>query len=110
MTTYPELWKESDLDEVVHTLATWLGLFAYHTRDSRRSAAGFPDWVIAGPGGVIFRENKREDGKLTDDQRAWAQVLTEAGADYELWRPSDAISGRIKAELQRLRRGHARTG
>jgi hypothetical protein len=30
-------------------------------------------------------------------------VLLAAGADYEVWRPADALDGRIKAQLARLR-------
>ena len=106
VTTQADLWREADLDEHVRQLAKLYGLLAYHTRDSRNSAAGFPDWVIAGPGGVIFRENKRQDGQLTEAQLAWARMLTLAGADYEVWRPDDALEGRIKLELERLRRSH----
>ena len=103
MTTQADLWTEADLDEHVRQLAALYGLAAYHTRDSRGSAAGFPDWVIAGPGGVLFRENKRQDGTSTWPQLAWARVLLSAGADYETWRPADAIEGRIQKELERLR-------
>ena len=106
MTTQADLWREADLDEHVRQLASLYGLAAYHTRDSRGSAAGYPDWTIAGPGGVIFRENKCQDGKPTPAQLRWARELLLAGADYEVWRPADALSGRIKLELERLRRGH----
>jgi hypothetical protein len=100
---YADQWAERDLDEHVRGLAKLYGLAAYHTHDSRQSAAGFPDWVIAGPRGVLFRENKRQSGKLTPQQEVWARVLLAAGADYEMWRPADALDGRITAQLQRLR-------
>jgi hypothetical protein len=103
VTTQADLWRERDLDEHVRGLAKLYGLAAYHTHDSRQSPAGFPDWVIAGPRGVLFRENKRQNGTPTPAQLTWARVLLAAGADYEVWRPADALDGRIKAQLARLR-------
>jgi hypothetical protein len=75
---------------------------AYHTHDSRHSPSGFPDWVCAGPGGVLWRELKRESGKLTTAQLGWLQTLTGAGQDAGVWRPADLCSGRITRELATL--------
>jgi hypothetical protein len=94
--------SEADLDRNIKQLAAWLRLYAYHTHDSRRSPRGFPDWVIAGPGGVIFRECKSLTGTLTVDQRAWLRALASARADVSVWRPGDWHNGRIRRELERL--------
>lgn len=64
----------------------WLGLHCYHTHDSRRSVPGFPDLVIAGPGGVLFRELKAAS-RLSRQQSDWITALARAGADVTVWRP-----------------------
>ena len=44
---------------------------AYHTHDSRRSAKGFPDLVLAKNGVVLIVELKTDTGVATPDQVAW---------------------------------------
>ena len=78
-------------------------ILGYHTHDSRKSAGGFPDWCFTGPGGVLFRELKTERGKLSQAQEMWLQALARAGADVDVWRPADLLSGRIARELAALR-------
>jgi hypothetical protein len=63
---------------------------------------GFPDCVIAGLGGVLYRELKQDRKYPEPEQRKWMAVLTEAGADVDVWRPRDLLSGRIEAELKAL--------
>lgn len=65
---------------------------------------GWPDLTIVGPGGVLFRELKSPTGTTTPDQRAWIAALAEAGADVGVWKPRDLDSGRIRAELEGIRR------
>lgn len=83
-----------------------LGLGYYHTYDSRRSPKGFPDCVIWGPGGVIFRELKRQMMKPTDVQAACIETMQAAGQDVDVWRPSDWFDGRIYLELCQVLDGH----
>lgn len=45
--------------------------------------------VIVGKGGFIFRELKTEKGYLSEAQVLWLAKLTAAGADADVWRPSD---------------------
>lgn len=73
---------------VVLDLARALGWRAYHTHDSRRSAAGFPDLVLVRDR-VIFAELKTATGRLSADQQVWLHELEHAGADVHIWRPSD---------------------
>lgn len=94
---------EAALQDAVAGLIRWLGLLAYHTYDSRRSGPGFPDLVIAGPGGHLFRELKTRTGKLSPAQQQWIERLGSAGADVAVWRPADLTSGRIQAELEAIR-------
>ena len=106
------LMAESELDELIRVECKRLGLLAYHTRDSRRSSRGFPDWSIAGPHGVLFRECKGERrdgtlGKVQPEQRLWLAALSANGDDAGLWLPDDWRSGRIMDELVAAARGSA---
>lgn len=85
-------------------LCSWLRLRWYHTHDSRRSPAGFPDLVIAGPNQVIYAELKSTRGRLTADQAAWIEALNAAGTNAYVWRPDDIHE--INVILQKLARGN----
>jgi hypothetical protein len=87
------------LDAHVRKLAADLGLLRYHTHDARRSPAGFPDLVLCGPGGVLFRELKRQGRDPTPAQQRWLDALAAGGADAGTWRPADLLDGTIAAEL-----------
>jgi len=77
-------------------MARYLGWVWYHTHDSRRSPAGFPDLVLVRDR-VLFREVKAEKGRLSPAQVEWHDRLQRAGADVGVWRPSDW--DRIEREL-----------
>jgi len=66
------------------------GWSVYHTHDSRRSEAGYPDLTGAHPDrGIIFAELKSQKGRVRPEQTAWLDTLRLAGARAYLWRPSD---------------------
>jgi len=69
---------------------------------AKRTAQGWPDWFLLGPGGVIVRELKRENTHPTKAQQEWLDYLCKAGIDAGVWRPSDVVSGRMITELQRI--------
>lgn len=96
---------EAQLQQAITDLARWLRLYVYHTRDSRGSARGFPDLVIVGPHGILWRELKSDSGNLAVDQRAWGRALVRAGAGWSVWRPADWHSGRVRRELEALAAG-----
>lgn len=100
----PRKYREEDLFEAVRELCKILRLLVYHTRDSRGSYPGFPDLVIIGPGGMLYRELKSATGRLTKDQKIWLGALHYHGVDVGVWRPADMANGRISRELQALRR------
>ena len=79
--------KEKHFQSLVVFYARSRGWRVYHTYDSRRSEPGFPDLVLV-RNEVLYRELKAEKGRLTDAQKAWGESLTEAGANYAVWRPS----------------------
>ena len=94
--------SESDFQSQVRALCRFYGLTVYHTHNSQRSDPGFPDLVIVGASGVLFRELKTEVGRLRPMQKFWISVLQSAGQDADVWRPSDLE--RIKLELKALGR------
>jgi hypothetical protein len=98
--------SEADLERAVRDLLTVHGLWGYHPFDSRRSAPGWPDWVVLGTR-VLFRELKTQSGRLSPDQRRVGYLLQAAGADWAVWRPADLMSGQIGRELEALRVGPA---
>jgi hypothetical protein len=70
-------------------MAQMLGWLVYHTHDSRRSEAGFPDIVCVRRDRVVFIELKKEKGRLSEEQERWLSALGLAGAAVHCWRPSD---------------------
>lgn len=95
--------SEADLQAAVIALARWHGLRCWHDNDSRRNAAGLPDLILVGPGGVLWRELKAARGRLRPAQEQWGSDLRIAGQDWDVWRPADMRSGRIKDEMERIR-------
>jgi hypothetical protein len=93
--------SERDFQQAVTDLCKLLGLDAFHVRNSRGMAPGWPDLVIVGAG-VLFRELKTETGVLTPEQRRVGSRLTRAGADWAVWRPRDLRSGVVERQLRQL--------
>ncbi len=82
--------SERAFQRQVVEFAELMGWRTYHTYDSRRSNAGFPDLVLVRPPRVVFVELKRERGRATRDQDLWAALLRACpGVEYYLWKPSD---------------------
>lgn len=95
---------EDELLSQVKRMCEQRGLLWVHIPDSRRAhcSAGFPDILIAGQHGVLYRELKNDYGELRPDQQLWQWVLVTAGQDWDIWHPADHASGRIDAELDIL--------
>lgn len=91
---------EAELQAVVKDAARLFGWLTYHTHDSRRSDAGFPDLVLARPDRTMFVELKSAKGRLTVDQTHWLQVLEKAGQTTHIWRPADWLAGTITEVLR----------
>lgn len=79
-----------------------IGVRYFHPHDARRSVPGWPDLTLVGSYGLVFRELKSQYGTLRPEQGDWGYALRAAGADWDVWRPSDLSSGRIEAELRAL--------
>lgn len=93
--------SEAQFQSQVRELCRWLGLLVYHTHDSQRSDPGFPDLVIVGARGVLFRELKTETGKTSPMQDHWIACLAAAGQDAGVWRPHQLATD-VRAELSAL--------
>lgn len=87
------------LEAHVRRLMRDLSLWGYHPRNSIGSEKGWPDWVILGPRGALFRELKSMRGALTPEQRSVGARLIIAGLDWGTWTPADLYSGAIAAQL-----------
>lgn len=92
--------SEDDLQNKVIDTALRYRWMYYHTYNSRRSVPGFLDLVLVHEDhGVLWRELKRQNGRVSPAQRTWVDRLTVAGENVGVWRPSDWVSGRIVKEL-----------
>ena len=104
---------EDELQANVLDLCRVFGILVHHCRPARMADGtwrtpisgqpGFPDLVIVGRRGVLYRELKTSAGKPTRDQQIWLSALTGAGADACLWRPGDWLSGLIRRQLEAIR-------
>ncbi|WP_293849290.1 VRR-NUC domain-containing protein [uncultured Brevibacterium sp.] len=94
-----ESMSEKQLQEHVVALARRLGWLVYHTFDSRKSEAGFPDLVLVRDR-TVFRELKSSSGSLSPAQQAWVSRLERSGVDVGVWRPVDLLSGAVERELR----------
>lgn len=99
-------WPEEKLQNEILRMAVGtqrqpspLGWRAYHTHDSRHSAAGFPDLVLVRER-IVYAELKTTKGKLSPSQAAWMEALRAAGGEVYLWRPCCWNSGEIEAVLR----------
>jgi len=74
--TADDLVYERDMQTTIRQAANLLGYKVYHTYDSRRSDAGFPDLVICGYDLLMFLELKSSTGKPTAEQTEWIDAIT----------------------------------
>jgi len=89
-------------------LAAVTGWHSYHTYDSRRSQAGYPDLTLVRGTRLIFVELKTQRGRMSPAQRAWREVLLATGkVEYYCWRPADWPEIEQVLAPERVRRGRA---
>jgi len=101
-----EILPEKHFQAQVVELARLSGWLCYHTHDSRRSVAGFPDLVLVRVPVVLFAELKSESGRVRAGQGQWLEALGDSeSVEARLWRPSDWPE--IEEALRRRQRGAA---
>jgi hypothetical protein len=64
---------------------------------------GFPDLVLVGRGGILYRELKTDKGRTSPEQVVWLRTLKSAGGNAAVWRPADLRDGTIERELRAIR-------
>lgn len=101
---------EAELQNAVIELAQLLGWRVAHFRPAlnargewrtpvQADGKGWPDLVLVRDR-VLYRELKSARGTLSVEQQDWAKSLRKAGADYDIWRPNEWVSGKIEQELR----------
>lgn len=95
------LMTEAELQAAVIGLAGRQGWMVYHTHDSRRSQAGYPDLHLIHPdtGRSMFRELKTQRGRIRPAQAEWLDGLARCGVDAAVWRPADWFDDTIDRQL-----------
>ena len=98
---------EKELQAAVIELCKLFGWAYYHTYNSRRSVAGFPDLVLVRDR-IIFVELKSEKGRLSEAQAVWADDIFTAGGEWHLVRPSDLKEFAARLQSKVLGNGEGR--
>ena len=82
---------EKDLQDFILAAAEVGGWLHYHTHDSRRSPAGFPDLVLVRGSQIILVELKTQRGRVSPAQTMWLEALENVQTiSSGLIRPADA--------------------
>ena len=95
--------SERQFQAAVIEYAKLNGWLVYHTHDSRRSAAGFPDLVLCRPPRLVLAELKKgHRTRPTQAQCRWLRELNRcSGVEAHLWRPGDwaSIEETLRSEV-----------
>jgi len=82
--------SEKAFQAAIVQFAELRGWLWYHSQDSRRDPAGFPDLVLVRAPRLIMAELKTPQGTLRDEQALWLAALGSCpGVETYLWRPAD---------------------
>ena len=102
---------ENTLLSAVLSLAELFGWRTLHIRPAmtehgwrspvQGDGKGFPDVLAIRGDRILAAELKSDQGRLTDEQRAWLDVLAQAGVETHLWRPEHWQDGSIADHLKR---------
>jgi hypothetical protein len=92
---------EAQLQQAVIDVARFYGWLHYHTHDSRRSVAGWPDLFLVHPrtGEIVVAELKATSGRVSHAQQEWIDAFAAAGVVVNVWRPSHLTGGQVARAL-----------
>jgi hypothetical protein len=96
------LYRVSELYSVVLVLAAERRLQVIHGLPRSMLAIGWPDLVVIGPGGTLFRKLLDEHGEPGGHSAIMLDCLYRSYADAGIWRPQDLHDGTIEAQLDRI--------
>ncbi len=65
------------------------GWLCYHTKDSRKSAPGFPDIIALKGKRQLVIETKRAGEEPSEEQERWLRAYVDVGAEVYVWTPDD---------------------
>lgn len=71
------LIAEKDMQDAIRMAALRNGWMFFHTHDSRRSDAGYPDCICVKAGRILFFELKAQKGRVSPQQRRWIAALSD---------------------------------
>jgi len=94
----PEYATEKEFQAAVIALAKRHGFACYHTHDSRRSEAGFPDLVLLrGDVGIVAELKRSAKERPTAAQETWLEAWRAVRrVEVRLWTPE------LWTEIERL--------
>jgi hypothetical protein len=81
-------WDHKEFDHRVKQVAVENGWLTYHTNNSRKSEAGYPDWTFV-KDRVIWMELKVHPDKPSAAQEEWIEALQAAGQWVFVFYPED---------------------
>lgn len=81
--------RELPFMQVIIDFARSIGWLVYHTRDSQKSAPGYPDVVMLRGSRQVVAEFKSGHGAVASAQVIWLTAYRDAGAETYVWRPQD---------------------
>ena len=94
--------ETSKIREII-SIAEEYGCLAFHDWNPRLDTPGFPDLVIVGPYGTIFRELKADKwSAITKAQKRWLHLFHASGLDAGFWYYKDVEDGRVRSEIAAL--------
>lgn len=94
--------SERELQNSIRKACETRGYLVMHVEDSlagRVWLPGWPDLVIVGKTGILYRELKSQRESATRSQIVAGAAINAAGSSWRVWKPSDLLSGRIAVEL-----------
>lgn len=97
----PPAWSHAVLQAEIICLAAQFVVHVHACHDVRVQR-GFPDLVLIGVRGILFRELKVGTDSLSSEQRALGYKITAAGGDFAVWTPEHLGGGTVLRELGRI--------